>query len=267
MFHLVAYTGAANASGTDFDMAAATDPSISQRNGHYTFTSQFQLLAAAFFSTGATRANIQSPTLESITRFNVWPVNTQLTVPSPPRIMALMQFPIQLPQYEEIQFVGSGNISIQQMGFLWLGDQNWNLNIPRGVAPVPQFCARFTASIVTTANAWSALAALTLEHGLRNGTYSVVGAEFQGTNLVAARLYFPRQTLYDGKILRPGILAQNAIGDIPAFNFPDNETGFGEWGRFSTYEPPQIDGWAQSAATITVEGRLWLVRVADTQMA
>lgn len=265
MFQLLAYSGVNNAGTTDGDLTAATEQNFSQRNGHYTLGEDYNLIGAAFFQSGATRANIQSGTLESISRLNIWPLNISQAVPSPPRIMSLMDSPIPLPKNEEIQMLGSGTVSVQMNGFLWLGDPGWSRNIPRGIGPLPFFVARATATIAGVANVWSAVAALTFEKSLRGGSYALVGANVQGTNLLAFRFNFPKQVLYNNRPLKPGSLATTAIGDQPA-NWTDyGERSFGEWGRFNTFELPSIEGFANATGNISVEVRMFLVRLSEQQ--
>lgn len=263
MFHTLAYTLATGAAVVDADMTAATDPEISQRNSHYILTEPYQLLAAMVLGATVTRANIQVPTFNAITRFNIHPINAALTVASPPRVDNWTAYPPDLPTNEEITVKVTDTANEQATVLLWIGTKDWNRNIPRGMPPVPIFECRVTAAVTTIANAWSGLGQLTFEQSLRGGTYAVVGAEWILATIIAVRMVFPRTKMYMGRKLRPGVIATQAIGNIPMLTGEYGPMFWGEHGRFSTFEPPQVEAWSTAAAAVTIEGRLWLVPVSQ----
>lgn len=263
-FHLGAYTVLTAGAITDSGANAATDPEISQRNNHYIFTEDYRMLADAAFGATLTRANWSIPTWNQYTKMNLWPVNRSLTIPSPPQMDYWGDAAPPIPKNEELSLLLTDTALEQITAFIWLAPTNFSQNLPRGIDPVPVLECRvnFTASSIT-ANQWSGLQALTFEQSLRGGVYAVVGAEFQGANLLAFRLVFPRAPIYHTRKLRPGGLCSSATGDLMAYNLPKRQYTWGEWGRFSTFEPPQIEFWIITTGTPVVEGRLWLVRITD----
>jgi hypothetical protein len=96
---------------------------------------------------------------------------------------------------------------------------------------------------------------ITLEQSLRGGVYSIVGADCFVAGCIAFRVIFPRQKLYSGRKLRPGSLCQNALGDFPPLLGQLQARYFGEWGRFHTFELPQVEVWGNAAGAATMEIR------------
>lgn len=264
MFHMLAYTGSAAAGASNFDLTAAVDPEISQRNGHYIFTEQYQMLAAFNFEANATRGNFLAPSWNQYTKFNIWPPNRSATIPSNPQLDWWLLNPPKIPQNEEFQIQTSNNLgaaSEQSTCFIWIAPSgSWNQNLPRGMDPTPIMEVRcnFTTN-TTTANSWSGLGPLTFEQSLRGGTYALVGCEYQGAALQACRFVFPRGPIFHNRRLRPGTLGSQALGDVPIDFTPYQQFVWGEWGRFSTFEPPQVEWWSSAGGAIAVEMRLWLV--------
>lgn len=264
-FHMIAYTTAFSGSATNQDMTAATDSEISQRNSHYILTEDYKMLFATYFGATATRLNILAPSWNQVTKFNVWPPMRAVTVPSAPYVDNWTSYPPPMPQNEEIQFQASDTAAEQCTAFAALAPSNWTRNVPQGKMPLPVMEARinFTAASITQ-NLWSGLQSITFEQSLRGGTYSLVGAEIQGANLLAARFVFPRAPIYKTRKLRPGVICQNAIGDTPIVNRLHGPLWLGELGRFSTFEPPQMEFWINTTGTPAIEGRLYLVWLSDS---
>lgn len=264
-FHCVAYT-INQAAGTDGDATAATDSELTTRNSHYLLTERYRMLAAYVGGATITRANVQVPLWNQITRFNLWPINRSANIPSPPQLDWWILKPPPLPQNEEITVkITNTGAAEQDTVFLWLAPDNWNVNLPAGRDPLPVFEARLTSTTPSlTANAWSGLSTPVFEQSLRSGTYAIVGAMFQATNLMMARFVFPRAPVYRNRKLRPGVLAQNAIGDLELQVLPEAHFIWGEYGRFSTVELPQIEYWTNTAGVATVEARWWMVWINES---
>lgn len=262
-FHILAYSEATGGAVTDSDMTAVTDTEFSQRNSHYIFTEDYKLIGASIFGATITRANIQTSTLNAVTRHNIWPVNRAITTASPAQIDLWTYAPIPMPKNEELSIKVTDTASETDYAFLWLGTSDWNRNVPAGMAPIPVFECRVTVTPTSVAGAWTNSGTLTFEQNLRGGVYAVVGASCFRANGLAFRMVFPRNKLYHGRRLRPGTLINNALGDLM---IPQTEYGplfWGEWGRFSTFEPPTIDIFCSDAAATACEFRLWLVRISD----
>jgi hypothetical protein len=73
----------------------------------------------------------------------------------------------------------------------------------------------------------------------------------QSANSRAFRLFFPRAKEYFGRIMRPGMLVSAAFGNMV---YPDIAFTLGEWGRFHTFEPPQIEEYADAAGADNITG-------------
>lgn len=258
MFALLGYTSSAAAGATNADLTALTDPDFTQRNGHYTFTERYRLLAACDIGANDTTASLLTPTWNAISRFNISPPTRSATPVSRGWLDLFMQMQPPIPLNEEFQFQTSNDAGapVRTNGVLWIGTEDWNRNLPSGIMP---FEIRCTAAATGVANAWSGATAITFEQSLRGGVYSICGAYFQGAGCIAARVIFPRQRLYQGRKLRPGHLVQNAVGDFPPMLGQYQSTIFGEWGRFHTFEPPQLEVWANAAGAVTIECRFRLV--------
>lgn len=263
-FALLGYQGTPGVNASSFDLSAVSDPDFSQRNSHYIFTELYRLLAAYHQETSATGANFSCPTWNAIGKANIWPVNRSVTQQSPPRVDTRFEEPPLVPVNEEFQFQVSNNLGAateQAWGFILLATRDWTRNLPKGQLPI---LVRATASPTAIAVSWSGGTAITFDQSLRGGVYAVVGAEVQGANALAFRIIFPRYKLYNGRKLRPGWLCQNAIGDLI---YPLGEKGpfwLGEWGRFHTFEPPQIEIAATAGGAISCEIRLWLMYLGES---
>lgn len=256
MFELLAYSKASGGASADQDMVAAVDPDYSTRSSHYIFTEQYKMIAAAFLSATALRANLKVPTWNAISLFNIWPVMANATVPSPPSVMWLLDNPPPVPMNEEFQIQQTDNASETGRAYIWIAPANWNANLPAGSMTI---CVRATVTFTTTTNAWGGPIALNFEQSLRGGVYSVIGAQVQCTAGDAFRLIFPRARMYNGRKMRPGWLCQSAIGDIEEPRLLMTPFALGEWGRFHTFEPPQFEVFASTGGSRTMEVRLWLV--------
>jgi hypothetical protein len=260
-FALLSYDIVNAGAVTDADMSALVDANFSQRNNHYIFAEQYSLLAAAGFGATQTRLNMNPPHWNAIGPYNLWPTNRSLTVPSPPQIMWTDKILPKIPLLEEFKVRQTDTAAETAQFYMWIAAQDWTANIPQG----PLFNIRATAAPTIVANAWSSLAAITFEQGLRSGSYAVVGATLQGTNVTGFRLAFPHPQMYGSRILRPGALAQNAIGDQQEARMEVNPFVFGQWGQFVAYEPPQVEVSGTTAGTPTCEIRLWLVYLGNDQ--
>lgn len=264
-FCLLAYQGTPGVNAASFDLTAVTDPDFSTRNGHFLFTEQYRLLAAAHLEANALRANFSCPTWNALGKPNIWPVNNSATPPSPgpPKIDSRAYAMPPVPLREEFQFQVTNNLGTgteQAYGFVWLVTTDWNRNLPAGQMPIMVRC---TAGYTPPALAWSGPQNLTFEQSLRGGVYAVVGAEVLSSGTQAFRLIFPRYRLYQGRKLRPGWLCQQAVGDeLWPLSFIGPQY-FGEWGRFHSEEPLMIETLQTASSAITPDIRLWLQFVGE----
>lgn len=250
---------AAAAGATNSDMTAVSDADFSQRNSHYIFTERYNMLGVSLVGASVIRGRFQVPTWNAIGEFTLFNANRGLQPPSNCQVDWYIPAPLPVPLNEEFQIQASNNLGAateQENAILWLATQDWSMNLPRGVMPI---CVRATAAITPTINVWSGPSAITLIQSLRGGVYAVVGATMQGTNAAAFRIIFPRYRLYHGRKLRPGGLIQNALGDVVNNQMHPWIMGLGEWGRFHTFELPQVEVLGTTAGAITYQIFLWLI--------
>lgn len=264
MFHLAGYFVAAGVADANVDMAARPDSVFSIRNNHFIFSEQYNLIAAAHLAASATDARLNVPSLNAISRHHIWPVNRSATPPSFPRIQDLRSNPIPIPVNEELAVEESNNLGAateDTTAFLWLAPPSWNRNLPPSSKANPRLVLRATAAVARTADTWSGLGAITFEQTPRGGWYCVNGVYCQDVNCRAFRVFFPRNTLINGRILRPGALCSAALGDL---EYPYFKDGLGEWGRFHTFEPPQIEVYGDAAGASTQILMLDVTYLGDT---
>ncbi len=242
-FHTVAYSESiANLTNTDIN--AALDEVLTRRNSHLIFTDQFNLLAVWAFGPSLARARFANAQLTQLGQNHIWPVEVSATVPDDPAVMDLRANPMILPQNEELTLeVTNTAVGPAEHGaIMWLGAADWNQNEP---GYLDRFITRATAVVTAgTDTTWTALAEMTFERDLLNGVYAVMGANVIAANGLAFRLRFPDAINYRGKQLRPGGLVQDSAALAP---WPPQFSGFGEWGRFHTFSPPEIQVFADAA--------------------
>lgn len=244
MFHHLVYANLAAVADANVDMTAAADAVFSQRNGHYIFSENYRALAAAHLAVSATDSRWNVPSINAISRHHVYPVNRSATPPSFPRISDYRDVAVNIPVNEEFAVEESNNLGAateRTTHHLWIAPPTWTRNLPQGDR---RLVLRATGAVTRTANTWSGVGAITFEQIPRGGWYCVNACFCQSANLRAFRLLFPRNQEYNGRILRPGGLVQNALGDLIKPYFDD---GMGEWGRFHTFEPPQLEVWGDAA--------------------
>ncbi|MGH9459889.1 MAG: hypothetical protein ACRD1X_01635 [Vicinamibacteria bacterium] len=256
LFHTAAYVESVAASQTNLDIDAASDDVIQRRNSHLIFSEPFNLLAAHVTGVGLTRMRFGNVALTQRGSNHLWPIHRSATVVSRPQVYDMRDMPMILPTNEEITLEATTDATAgpnDQNVVLWLAKPSWNMNLPQGIQ---QIKARATVTIVAGAEAaWSTLAAVVMERDLFNGVYAVTGCHVVAANAIAFRIFFPSQPQVEGRQLRPGGLCIDTIGDLP---WQPQSMGLGEWGRFHTFELPNIQTLDDTAGG-TYEVRLDLV--------
>lgn len=267
MFHLSAYTVNAGVNDANVDTTAVTDSVFTTRNNHLIFTEDYQLIAAFWSGASALRLRLNMPTLNAISRHQVYPINLSATIPSPVAVQDLRSMPLDLPQNEEMAWEESGNLGAgneRENGFFWLKPKGATYNWP---SYLYEIWARFTFTITVNANNWSGLNVLTASDNLKGGWYAVVGAQCVGSSDLAFRLFFPRSPYAAGpggtRQYRPGGICQNAFSGVPWE--PQNGAlgGLGTWGYFHSFELPQAEVFALAAGATSLELRLRLLYLGD----
>lgn len=252
MYHTMVYNDtAAAAGGSNVDFTAAVDSVFTQRGtvGHYTFTIPLKL--ARVFGVGAslTVGRFQCPTWNAIGQFSIFNVNRSATVPTNPQFDDYLDYLPSLPLNEEFQVQFSNNLGSStevESAVLQVLSGDWSPQLPAGQFRLK---ATFTFTVTPTANAWSGPQVITLSSNLRNGVYSVCGFQCQGANSLAARIIFPTQKPYLGRLFRPGNIMQAAIGNQAPQMIGRDWSDLGELGRFHTFELPQIEVFGLTASS------------------
>ena len=276
MFHFVVYNGTQGSPAVNnFDLTAAVDTVISQRNGHYILTEDYRVLYAAAFSANLTDARLFVPSYNAINpdglRLGLG-LNVAAGVSGAPTLTDnYSNYPLPLPQLEEIQFQAStGTASQVQWGTLVLGTPAWSRNLQPGIPTMIEgtlsSSSTSAANFTPTVNTWSGAQFLRFNSTLKSGIYIVNHATVQlASDLLAFRLIFPRNKLYQGKQLRPGWFAQNAVGSFQDVVSQINAFPLGIWGAFHPFEPPSIEVYASTSAAMQPIFRLWCTYLPGTE--
>lgn len=258
--HLSAYS-ASLAAGPNLDTTVVADEVIGTRNNHLIFTDPYMLLACQPIGALLNRARFGNAALQRYSFNHLHPLTVSATQPTNPQVLDFREDPVVLPINEEltVELGNTGAGPTQSTVILALGTQEWNMNQPRGDA---ELVARATAVVTAgSETTWTALANLTFERDLLNGVYAVVGCSVVAANALAFRLRFPDQLSVRGKQHRPGWLTQDSFATQPNMLW---KGAFGEWGRFHTFSPPQIQTLADAAGG-TYEVRLNLIYLGESR--
>lgn len=246
MFAMLANSLATGGAVTNADMPAAADPAFSIRNDHYILTEQYNLLGGCAFGADITALQGNTPHLTWVNPPQVYPPNLSVTVPANVQTWDLRRSPLALPQGEEIQWGTTASGSETETLFTWLGTPSWNMSVPQG--GLWRGLVLCTGTVTKVAGAWSADGTLAITNQLRSGTYCVIGAYCVLTGLLAFRLNFTHQPLYNGRKLYPGDIAAASYAQIPN-RFGDNWLGI--WGYFNTVELPLLEVWGIASGAVT----------------
>lgn len=267
LYHTVVYNApAAGVNTTNLDFAAAADTEFTARNSHYTLSEPYNILGASLVGASVLRGRYQVPRWNNFGELAIFSANRALTATSNPQWDDYRFAPLPLPLEEEIQVQVSNNLGAateQESAVLNLGTPDWNTNIPPGVAPMGltqplTAILQATFTLTPTINVWSGGQVLAFTQSLLGGVWSVIGGVVQGANAVAWRIIFPRNRLYNGRRLRPGGLVQTAAGDIVNNAVHPWILGWGELGRFHTFEFPTVEVFGATAASTTYRVFFWL---------
>lgn len=256
MFQCLVYNVNAGVNALNTDLTAAADDDFSRRNNHYIFTEDYNLIGAYAAAPSLLRARTNIPTINAIGRHHIYPINVDADVPDDPMVQDLRDYPVALPVNEEIAIEISNNLGAateQTYAVLFIAPRTWTRNIPRGQQ---MLTVRATGAIAGVAQAWSGIGSLVFDDNLRGGWYSIVGLQVFDAGVVAARLVFPRAPLINGRKLRPGVLGQQSLAERPWRAF---DIGYGRFGDFHSFEPPQMQIYATATAASTQEVRMTLV--------
>lgn len=174
------------------------------------------------------QAQIQSPSLRTMTNIDVEPAVAAAVFGNPQESIMHPLNPIPVREHEAVNFtVNSDPVSaVAHYGLVWFGDG------PQQPVNGEIYTVRATGAAALSAGVW-VNSNLTFGQTLPFGDYQIVGMRARGTNLVAARLSFV------GGQYRPGVPAVNAIGDRDLTLFRYGRMGV--YGQFNSNTPPTVD--------------------------
>jgi len=235
--HVAAYTGTVNTTA-DVALAAVADSVLSRSvsSNRYQFQDRVQLLAANANCATLSRIKLDSPTLRQINQPYIRPITVGALFGSNGQVAWFADQPLMIPALEDVAPLATGTNAGGDPGFCFL----W---VSPGIRPIPPgqcITVRATATITAVASAWT-LGNFTLEQGLPNGRYAVVGMEAIGTTLLAARLAFPNQ------IMRPGCPGHATVAQYQDWRLMSRRLGV--WGEFNNTAPPSIEIFCSAADT------------------
>ncbi|MFQ6006120.1 MAG: hypothetical protein ACE5OQ_11515 [Woeseia sp.] len=201
-----------------------------------------QGVAMVSAATTFTSAQLQAPSLRTLTDFDILPVARTATFPNPPSLAWLGNNPMSLIPNESLTFNTNTDhaAAIEIYGFVWLADT------PPAAVNGEIFSVRATAAITLVDGAWTN-GDLTFTQDLPFGDYDVVGFRAESANLIAARLVFP------GGRWRPGVPGANDPADVDAPQFRYGMSGV--LGSFNSNSPPSVDmiGVTDTAETVILD--------------
>ena len=243
MYQLLCF-GANNAAGAALvDTPSIPDENFNPQNGHWIFYEDYSLAAVAAVGASITQVQLFDSTWNSINVQQVYPTNLSATIPNNPNVKILTQYPVQIPQNEQVSAQISNNLAMgteYEFVLMWLLPGGKVMSQPNPPAPfgnAGRVQALFTVTTALTAGIFSGDTPIAVPNVLRGGTYCVAGLQLVVPNGIAYRVNFPRAPLYQGRKLNPGNLVQNAYGDVPQ---KEGTFWLGPMGYFDTSEFFQI---------------------------
>jgi len=236
-FHLLPwYTAALPDPSTNAALGAVTDPVFPIQSGKYLPGQDYFAMVGYVGTVGISQARVNQPSL-------LLPFYPQMDPLSgtvlPANLPPLQRFgpgglPIYATESLAIEVSETGGAATPAVGALWLSPRPW------AMAPGQVRTLLATATVTCVAGSW-VQGNMTLTSTLQAGTYQVVGLSAYGTNLLFARLIFSNQ------VLRPGVLAQQAIGEWNDETFRRGMCGV--WGSFTNTTVPTVEFLSNAACT------------------
>jgi hypothetical protein len=235
------------AQATFAQLPAVNDTVFTQQGNNFIFTDQLNLLAIAGYATDISGMQVYSPSLIPYGLINVWPLNTALLSGSYPNWMDFRDMPFAIPMNEQIQIQATDTNAAGESitGAMIVAPTTWNRNKTPGQFRGILLC---TLTVTSVAKGWSGPSVVTFANQPIGGWYAVNGAWCQQANARYFRLYFPRSPGMNGRQLRPGSYVTPTVGNLEYLGFGGN---MGTWGAFHTFEPVQMEVYADAAALHT----------------
>lgn len=246
--HLAAFRGSVTNGTTNTAIAGVQDAALAKSASGAFFAPPNGILNwGVAGGVNASRARINTPSLREVGLPYLAPLNTGITVPSPPNFPIFGDMGPAPRATDEISVESTHTDAAPQIQFALL-------NFRFGMQPVPtgrQYRLRFTATITGVVGSWAS-GAITLDQNVPAGNYAIVGLDVFGTNLIAARLIFT------GGGWRPGVLARNAVGSVVDRFFTSGRLG--TLGVFQNTAIPQLEVYVEAANTAQ-EGYIDVVKL------
>lgn len=245
--HLFAYTANVGP-GSNQDVPALIDSVVAISNTH-AFLNATRVLKWAYASgANLTGASIQSPSIRTVTKVGIEPINAALLPVNNPNIADFTGRPITLPKLEEIQLIINDAVGTTEQVFGLLEFGGNDQPAPSGTI----YEYHGTISTAAVANKWT-LQTVTWDTILPQGVFAVVGGRLFSTTGIAFRVVFHGQTD------RPGGLAINSVGNRAPYI---QRNGYlGQWGTFEASALPYIEVLC-NAADASQDVILDIVRIA-----
>lgn len=251
MFHLLGYTQSQD-SAVLINAAALADQSL-QVNGNQIIVPNDMTTLIWVYALGVsiTRAQLVSPSLRRIFNQEIFPLDSSLIVSDQLALEVFGGSPLQLDPGEPLEgWMAEGAAGASRVTILaCLAD----------APPIPIVgdihTIRVSSTGVAVANVWTNIT-LTFNDVLPSGTYALVGAAMQSTNMQAFRFVFK------GGAYRPGALGSQLLSTRlnPMFRYG----AMGSWGEFENLTPPSVDVLC-NGADAAFQGVLDLVQIASAR--
>lgn len=245
-FTLIGYSESQD-SATLTNIAALADPHVRVSGDDIVVPKGLpNLLGCYFLGVSLTQGQLASPSLRRRVNLDVEPLDRNtLPLATTKPMHDFFDSPIPLDGEESLNaLMAEDGTTTRGNALVWLGDGP--------VSPVKGdiLTVRVTNASTLTANAWTN-GALTFSQSLPAGTYQLVGARMQSTNLQGFRFVFV------GQQWRPGAIGVNADADSDLSRFRAGHAGV--WGEFSHNTPPTVDFLSNGADSSQV-GHLDLMK-------
>jgi hypothetical protein len=267
-FHLCAAHLAATGANTLAQMPAVTDTVLTTRNSDFIVTDPFNLVMAYGLGSVMTELRANWPTLNTYGYHQFWPFDLQgttlPTVPDRPALIDYWSQPLVVPLDEQLDIQVSDNPATTEHDVLamWLATPSHSLVLPSGVQ---RLTLKATYSITPgTIYTWTGAQTLTFETTFKGGWYAIVGMNVEDPGTLFARLIFPVGQAYQGRILRPGCIVQQAYGNRPDPRFMGR---LGLYGYFNSFEQPYIEIFSTTTSAHTGDCRFDVIYMGPGQSA
>lgn len=240
MFHLEAYSASiATGNTTPVVVTPVTSQIYPVVSNGFLVGNWNKIIMASQVGTGATRFQIQSPSLRVNPFIDVSPANRGTVFESPVRYQDWRTRPLVVRSNESVQAFAcqnSGGAAITRVG-IWFAD-----GIQPQVPLTPYLTVHATGSTTLVAETWTSVS-WTLDSSLDPGTYLIVGLRVFSATGIFARMV-PNS---GGQVARPGTTCVQAY-DGMALPF-DGRTAIGPYITFTTTQFPQTEILATAGDT------------------